>query len=95
MRPRRQFKSFRPPVALADLQGEIPPSGYVLVTDPDGDEIAAAIPLRQLSDIRSEHLEYYADEILYAPWCTTVASLLEQMRHRDHQVVGIVNEYGN
>ncbi len=94
MRPRRQFKSFRPPVSLADLQGQVPPSGYVLVTEPDGDDIASAIPLRQLSEIRRQHLEHYAEEILYVPWSATVASVLEQMRQRDYQVVAVVNEYG-
>ena len=48
MRPRRQMLSFRPPVALADLRGRLPQSGYLLVTEPDTEEIAAALCLDEL-----------------------------------------------
>ena len=43
MRPRNSCRTFRPPVALADLKGQMPPSGYMLVTEPDSEEIAKAI----------------------------------------------------
>ena len=33
MRPRTQFVTFRPPVSLADLQGKMTPSGYLLITE--------------------------------------------------------------
>lgn len=51
MRPRNSCRTFRPPVALADLKGQMPPSGYLLVTEPDSDEIAKAIPLKSLSRV--------------------------------------------
>ena len=34
MRPRTQFVSFRPPVKLADLEGKMTPSGYLLIPEP-------------------------------------------------------------
>ena len=43
MRPRTQFDKFAPPVSLADLNGEMPASGYLLVTATDSEEIEKAI----------------------------------------------------
>ncbi len=94
MRPRRQFLSFRPPVSLADLQGSIPPSGYLLVTESDSDEVASAIALKHLSSIPTEHLEHYAQPVAYVPWSTSVARTLEVMQRRDRQVAAVVNEFG-
>ena len=94
MRPRTQFKSFRPPVSLSDLDGAMPPSGYLLVTEPDSDEVASAIDLRSLSNIPSEHLEYHATPVVYAPWSTNVAEAFETMRARDRLVAVVVNEFG-
>ena len=94
MRPRIQFLSFRPPVSLGDLKGRMPRSGYLLVTEPDSDEVAAAIPLRSLSNIPGEHLEYHAEAVVYVPWCTTVAEALEAMQREDRQVAAVVNEFG-
>ena len=94
MRPRLQFLSFRPPVALADLQGQIPPSGYLLVTEPDSDEVAAAIALRQLSSVPTEHLEHHAEPVVHVPWCTAVSEALDAMRRKNRQVAAVVNEFG-
>ena len=94
MRPRTQFLSFRPPVSLADLEGRMPPSGYMLVTEPDSDDVAAAITLRNLSSIPTGHLEHHAEAVVYVPWCTTVANALETMRRKGRQVAAVVNEFG-
>lgn len=94
MRPRIQFRLFRPPVSLKDLEGRLPPSGYLLVSEPDSDEVAAAIALRQLSSVPTEHLEHYAETVVYVPWSTTVAEVLEVMQRQDRQVAAVVNELG-
>jgi CBS domain containing-hemolysin-like protein len=94
MRPRMQFLSFRPPVSVADLGGRMPPSGYLLVTEPDSDEVAAAVPLKHLSDISSRHLEHFAETVSYVPWCATVNGALDEMHRRDHEVAAVVNEFG-
>ena len=94
MRSRIQFNAFRPPVSLADLRGKMPRSGYLLITEPDSDEVAGAIALRKISSVPSEHLERYADRVVYEPWCTTVARTLEVMRRRDREVAAVVNEFG-
>ena len=94
MRPRIQFLSFRPPVSLADLKGQMPPSGYLLLTERESDEVAAAIALCNLSNVPGEHLEHHAEAVVYVPWCTTVAGTLEVMQRQDRQVAAVVNEFG-
>ena len=94
MRPRVQFRVFRPPVALAALAEWEPPSGYVLVSEPDGDEVVAAVPLKRLSSVPSERLEQLAEPVVYVPWSTTAAAALEALRREGRQVAAVVNEFG-
>jgi len=94
MRPRTRFLSFRPPVCLADLKGEVPPSGYLLVTEPESDEVAGAIALRSLSSIPTEGLQRYAEPVVYVPWSTTVAEALQAMQRHRRQVAAVINEFG-
>jgi len=94
MRPRTQVLAFRPPVSLADLEGRMTPSGYLLVTEPNGEEVAAAIDLSTLSSVPVENLEYHAEPVICVPWCATVAATLEAMHQRDRRVAAVVNELG-
>ena len=94
MRPRTQFETFRPPVSLVDLEGRLTPSGYLLVTDADGDEVTSAISLTNLADVPSQHLDRLAEPVIYVPWFTTVADALQQMQVRDREVAAVVNELG-
>ncbi len=95
MRPRTQFASYRPPVKLADLNGAVPPSGYVLVTETDSLEIEKAIRLDNQYQLEGDNLEKHAEPVLYMPWCATVADALEKMSHRDREVAVVVNEFGD
>ncbi|MCC9605897.1 CNNM domain-containing protein [Blastopirellula sp. JC732] len=94
MRPRRQYRSFRPPVAKADLAGEVPPSGYLLVTEPDSEDVAGAFNLMTATELPEENLERLAVPVLYAPWCTKASVVLQQMITRQREVAAIVNELG-
>lgn len=94
MRPRTRFLSFRPPVALADLNGRIPLSGYLLVTEANSDEVVSAVDLGSLSNIPEQHLELQAEPVVYVPWSTSVAAALETMRARNRRVAVVVNELG-
>lgn len=94
MRPRKRFLSFHPPVSLQDLNGQRPPSGYVLVTELDSDEVAGAIPLKQLYSIPSKHLEHHAERVIYVPWCATVGDTFDKMRTQERNVAAVVNEHG-
>jgi CBS domain containing-hemolysin-like protein len=94
MRPRSQFQAFRPPVMLADLKGTMTPSGYLLITEPDSEEVDAAIHLKEMADVPAEHLEHYAEPVVQLPWCATVADALQELAQRHRQVAAIVNEFG-
>ncbi len=94
MRPRTQFQAYHPPVSLADLNGSLPASGYLLVTEPDSQEIEKAIRLDNRFHLPNENLERFAEPVLYLPWCATVANALEKMSHRDREVTVVVNEHG-
>jgi len=94
MRPRTQFESFQPPVALSDLEGEIPKSGYLLVTEPDGGDIERAIRLDNQFELPEQNVDRSADPVLYLPWCATVADALEKMSQYDREVNVVVNEFG-
>jgi CBS domain containing-hemolysin-like protein len=94
MRPRTQFLTFRPPVSLADLNGQMTPSGYMLITEPDSEEVESAIHLKELFDVPRVRLEHYAEPVFYVPWCATVADALQEMQRRNRQVAAVVNEYG-
>lgn len=94
MRPRNQVRAFRPPVGLSALEGQMPASGYLLLTEPDGDEVTAAVSLRRLGYLPAEHLERLAEPVAYVPWCTTAAETLEVLRRKSHRVAAVVNEFG-
>ena len=95
MRPRTQFESFRPPVKLSDLNGVVPPSGYLLVTESDSEEIEKAIRLDNQYQLEEDNLERFAESVLYLPWCATVADAFEKMSHREREVTVVVNEFGD
>ncbi len=94
MRPRTQFITFQSPVSLADLQGKMTPSGYLLVTDENREDIAAAIALRDLTEVPAENLERLGEPVIYVPWCATVADVLQQLQRSRREVAVVVNEFG-
>ncbi len=94
MRPRPQLVTFRPPVCWLDVQAQPPPSGYLLVTEADGEDIASALELQNLVEIPDLHLEYHAEPVIYVPWCATVADVVQQMDTKEREVVAVVNELG-
>ncbi len=94
MRPRTRLVMFRPPVTLDELHGEVPASGYLVVTEPAGDEAAAAVALRELASVPERDLDRTASDVVYVPWCVAVAEALEQMQRLDRRVAAVVNEFG-
>jgi CBS domain containing-hemolysin-like protein len=94
MRPRTQFVAFRPPVTMADLKGRMPSSGYLLVTEPDSDEVAAAIALEDLWQVPEGPLDRLAEPVIYVPWSTPAADVLELIRQKKREVAAVVNEFG-
>ncbi|MEN6493626.1 MAG: CNNM domain-containing protein [Thermoguttaceae bacterium] len=94
MRPRAALRVFRPPVALSDLEALPPASGYLLVSEPDSDEVAGAVRLASLSEVPRENLERLTQPVVYVPWSSTVAEALETMQRHDRPVAAVVNEFG-
>ncbi len=94
MRPRTQFLSYRPPVTLADLKARPPSGGYLLVTERDSEEVAAAIALDDVWRIPDGPLDLLAEPVIYVPWSTRAADVLELIRRRKREVAAVVNEYG-
>jgi putative hemolysin len=94
MRPRNQLPTFTPPISLSDLGGELPAGGYLLVTEPDSDDIASAIPLKRLATMPRERLERFARSVPYVPWCAPAAVVLDELEKQDREVAAVVNEYG-
>lgn len=93
MRPRKQFRVFQPPISIAELAGKRTPTGYVLVAEPAGD-VVAAVNLDELYDFDPRHLERSSEEIIYVPWCSTVADALQELLRVDCDVAVVVNEQG-
>ena len=94
MRPRKQYQSFSPPVNLEDLGGRPTRSGYVMVTEPDSEEITGAIALSYLPTVPRHHLEKFAKPVIYVPWCATAAAVFEELQSQQQEVAAIVNELG-
>lgn len=94
MRPRTGLRVFRPPVALADVASRPPASGYLLVSEPESDEVAGAVRLADLTTVPHDNLQRLAQPVVYVPWSATVADALELMQRHDRQVAAVINEFG-
>ncbi|GIW99555.1 MAG: hemolysin activation protein [Pirellulaceae bacterium] len=93
MRPRTEYRTFRPPVQLTDLGGKRTPTGYILITDPDGKEIQSYVYLGDLARDQGT-IDELAQPVLVVPWCTSIAHALESMQRFDRRVAVVVNEFG-
>lgn len=95
MRPRRRCLVLRPPFSLDDLKGQTAGVGeYVLVTEPDSDEIAGALPIARLAMLPPERLDVRAEPLSIVPWCASASMVLEQLRAEGRRVAVVVNELG-
>jgi CBS domain containing-hemolysin-like protein len=94
MRPRTQFHTYHPPVTLADLKARPPTGGYLLVTERDSEEVAAAIALDDIWRMPDGPLDLMAEPVIYVPWSTRAADVLELIRRRKREVAAVVNELG-
>jgi CBS domain containing-hemolysin-like protein len=94
MRPRSQVRLYRPPIRRETLAQGLPPDGYLMIAEPDSEEVTASIALRQLRPAQLDHLAAAAEPVLYVPWAATVAHVFDALRENDRQVAAVVNEYG-
>ena len=98
MRPRTRLRLFKPPVTLASLQGRVPPGGYLLITEPDTDEIASAIPLDRFTgghgSTETIVWDAQSNSVVYVPWRMKASHVLETLQKEKKEVAAVVNEYG-
>jgi CBS domain containing-hemolysin-like protein len=94
MRPRTQYRSYRPPLSLQELTCEAVDGGYVLVAEEDSDEVAGAIPLGRMTALPRQHLEQFARPVACVPWCAAGSAVLEQLQQQQQEVAAVVNEMG-
>lgn len=95
MRPRNRCLVLRPPVNLDDLVGQTRGVGeYVLVTEPDSDEIAGAVPISRLAMLPPDRLERRAESLTIVPWCASAADALNRLRDEGRRVAVVINELG-
>ena len=94
MRPRGTYVSLPPPIHLADLRREVPPGDYLLVQNPETEDIEGAIALANLATLPEQHLERVAEEVVHVPWCATLAYTLQLMREKLTSVASVVTEFG-
>ncbi len=94
MRPRTQYRTFKSPVSLDQLDGQRTPSGYMLVSDRAGREIMSVIDLRTLRPDQSQSLQDHKQPLVIVPWCASVADALEKLIALNRRVAAVVNELG-
>ncbi len=70
------------------------PSGYLLVTEQNSEDITAAVTLKELTEVPAENLERLAEPVIYVPWSATVADVLQHLQRSRREVAVVVNEYG-
>ncbi len=94
MRPRSQFRTYRAPVSLKQLQSQMTTDDLLLVIEDDQHEVLAAIDLRNVWRPREDQWELEAEPVLYAPWCASVADVLQMLVGHQRETAAIVNELG-
>ncbi len=72
----------------------MPPSGYLMVTDAKGEMIVKAIGVRMLRPSQLDDLESVAEPVIYVPWSALVSQVLDQLNEEDRSVAVVVNEFG-
>jgi len=76
------------------LGGQLTRSGYLLLTELESDEITGAIALKHMPTIPRQHLEYFAQPVVYVPWCSSVAVVFDKLQAHECEVAAIINELG-
>jgi len=94
MRPRGTYHVWQAPVHLADLKsrGTIPE--VLLIAGEDRDNVTLALMLYDLTSLPEHHFEAVAEQVIYVPWCATVAETLAMLRSSMVSVASVISEYG-
>ncbi len=94
MRPRLGLTFYHAPVTLADLCASPPNCDYLLVAEPDSEELDRAMPLAQLAGVSATTLEAECERVPYVPWCASGAATLDVLQHSRGGLAVVINELG-
>lgn len=94
MRPRLLYEAVAPPGLLSNLSEQAIASGYVLLTEPDSEEIAAVVNANRAAVAGAKQLSTLALPVLPMPWCASAADTLSRMESTGRDVAAVLNELG-
>lgn len=94
MRPRLGLTFYHAPVSMEDLRANPPNCDYLLVAEPDSEELDRAMPLSQLSGVSADRLESECERVPYVPWCATGAATLDVLKGSRGGLAVVINELG-
>lgn len=94
MRPRGTYHVWQRPVHLSELKsrGTIPE--VMLIAGTDRENVTQALMLYDFNALPEQNLETVAEQVIYVPWCATVAETLSRLRTESISVAIVVSEYG-
>lgn len=101
MRPRSSLTLCSPPVTPEALSqafsgaSSAPPSGYLLVIEPGGENIVGALNVEQLRPSQVDNPTAMIEPVCYVPWSSSVSSILDLLQRQRLSVAVIVNEFGD
>lgn len=99
MRPRKMLRFFKPPVEFPQIVADghsLPECEYVLITEPDSDELASAVSLKGIRGTDSVGLRWdeHSNPVAYVPWSASVAEAMDTMQAENAELAAVLNEYG-
>ncbi|WP_164101071.1 CNNM domain-containing protein [Candidatus Laterigemmans baculatus] len=94
MLPRRHLQLHRMPLQIDALANGLPAGGYLLIIEPDSEEIISSIGIRTLRPSQLDDLGEAIEPVLYVPWSATVAYTFDALHSADRHVAAVINEYG-
>lgn len=94
MRPRVTYTGFDPPVAFEAVRTQIPRTSYLVVNESGSDDVAGVIRLGTQTELPARNLETRAEDVVYVPWCSSLAYTLQLLRDRFCSAAAVINEYG-
>ena len=94
MRPRSRLQLVRDAEVQNVVLTEPPPSGYLMIADTQGEAITATVPIRSLRPTQLDDWASAMEPVVYVPWSSRVAQVLDQLNEEDRSVAVVVNEFG-
>ena len=94
MRPRSKLLVCNEPLDPAVLSDEMPPGGYLMVSDSGKKGIVATVGVGLLRPSQMDDLDGAKEPVIYVPWAAMVSQVWDQLHEKDVSVAVVVNEFG-